>query len=255
MTFNDSVKNAIDQVNLLNQLINNIKNYRFIGNFILYFLSSLFILFIISESVSIISLIISFILGIFPFFVVLLFTIILIDIFKKKAIIKELDLEIEDDIVFPFFYNRKQKKEIREKYNNLNNDIKCLLVKTSKMHKEIKTHLFLENFLLNYIENNHIFNEYKDILQFVSETEYYINKQLLFNNVLDKLIQEDSFFYKKYKDEIVDYIYNSNLKEKKLILFLIKEHIKNNSDVDSLYKEINDIKIKKEEQNSIVISL
>jgi hypothetical protein len=36
---------------------------------------------------------------------------------------------------------------------------------------------------------------------------------------------------------------------------LIKEHIKNNSDVDSLYKEINDIKIKKEEQNSIVISL
>ena len=39
-----SAKNAIEQVNSLNWLINNIKNYRFIGNFIIYFLSSLFIL-------------------------------------------------------------------------------------------------------------------------------------------------------------------------------------------------------------------
>lgn len=253
MTFNDSAKNAIEQVNSLNWLINNIKNHRFIGNFILYFLSSFFFPIMMNEPLSFDLFIISFIFAFAPFSLVLMILIL----FKHNVIIKELDLHIwsADYVMFPFFYNRKQKKEIREKYNNLNKDIKCLLVKTSKIHQEIKTHLFLKYFILNYIEKNHILNEYKDILQFISETEYNINKQILFNNVLDKLIQEDSFFYKKYKDELVYYIYNSNLKDKQSILCLIKEHMQNNLDVDSLYNEINDIKIKKEEKNSIVISL
>lgn len=253
MTFNDSAKNAIEEVNSLNELIDNIKNYRFVGNFILYFLSSFFFPIMMNEPLSLNLFIFYFIFAAPPFFLVLGVFIIL----KHNVIIKELDLHIwsEDYVMFPFFYNRKQKKEIREKYDNLNKYIKCSLVKTSKIHQEIKTHLFLEYFILNYIEKNHILNEYKDILQFISETEYNINKQILFNNILDKLIQEDSFFYKKYKDELVDYIYNSNLKDKKLILSLIKEYMQNNLDVDSLYNEINDIKIKKEEKNSIVISL
>jgi len=253
MNFKDSAKNAIEEVNSLNELIDNIKNYRFIGNLILYFLSSFIFPIALNEPFSFDLFIISFIFAFAPFFLVLMILMLL----KNNVIIKELDLHIwsAEYVMFPVFYNRKQKKEIREKYDNLNKDIKCSLVKTSKIHQEIKTHLFLEYFILNYIEKNHILNEYKDILQFVSETEYNIDKKNLFNNVLDKLIQENSFFYKKYKDELVDYIYNSNLKDKKLILSLIKEHIQNNSDVDYLYNDINNIKIKKEEQNSIVISL
>lgn len=253
MKFNDSVNNAIEQVNSLNLLINNIKNHRFIVNFILYFLSSFILPIALNEPLSLDLFVISFIFAFAPFLLVLIILMLL----KHNVIIKELDLHIwsADYVMFPFFYNRKQKKEIREKYNNLDKNIKFLLIQTSKMYKEIKTHLFLETFLLHYLVNNNIFNEYKDILEFVSETEYDIDKKIFFKHILDKLVIENESFYKDYKDEIVDYVYNSQLKYKKVLLSTIKEHIKNNSDIDTLYSEVSNIKIKKEESKNIYINV
>lgn len=246
MTFNDSVTKAIRDIESLNKDVDNIKNYKLIGNSTLFLTISATLTFIFNNYFNIIqSVVFSFLFGSLFF--------ILISIIFNKRLFKEFYLK-SDSNFFPF-YHKNQKKEIHEKYNNLDQDTKLSLNKTLEIYREIEIHIFLDNFLLYYIEKNDILIEYKSILEFISETEYDIDKDFYFYHTLNKLIKEDSFFYKKYKDELVDYIYNSNLKNKKLILSLIKDHIEKNSDIDSLYEEISNINIKKEQYNTIVNSL
>lgn len=253
MTFNDIVTKAIKDIESLNKDVVNIKNYKLIENFTLLLIICIFFTFLLNIFYSILP---SFILS----SIGTLFYGLINIIFPKK-LFKE--LEINAYYTYIPFYNRIQKKEIHEKYKNLDKDTKFALNKTANFYGSIETHLFLEKFLFYYIIEKSISNEYKSLITFISETEYDIDKKIFFIEVLDKLIQEDSSFYKKSKDELVDYIYNSNLKNKKLILSLIKEHIKNyiqndiedNYDVDSLYNEISDFKIKKEQNNTMIHSL
>lgn len=141
------------------------------------------------------------------------------------------------------FYNKKEKKEIINLYNSLDCKTKEAFDSTiNSTNKPLKED-FLYTLILNFTNNNVIFQEYKDIIEYINENYHGDYKSFLITNVIDKIKKESENRFLDNKDEISEYIYNSNLSNqlKKDVLSKIKilteEDLK--EDVKNLYKDIN----------------
>mgnify|MGYP000589652007 FL=1 len=148
---------------------------------------------------------------------------------------------LENEMVY-YFYNSKQKKEIKTIYKNLNEKTKKSLDYTVSLDDNFSSSGFLYYFISHYIRDNNILNEYQEIINYINENYHYSDKSLLITNVIEKIEKEDSNHFLNNKNKISEYIYNSKLSNslKKEALSKIKsiteEELK--EDIENLYKDI-----------------
>lgn len=148
---------------------------------------------------------------------------------------------LENEMVY-YFYNSKQKKEIKTIYNNLNEKTKNSLDCTVSLDGNFSSSGFLYHFISGYIKDNNILNEYQEIINYINENYHYSDKNLLIISVIEKIEKEDSNNFLNNKDKISEYIYNSKLSNslKKEALLKIKsiteEELKQG--IENLYKDI-----------------
>lgn len=178
------------------------------------------------------------------FLIIFLFSILILIIFHLmfqscSNIFKS--YRIEESLLYNF-YNLKQKKEIQKIYKNLNKKTKKSLDLSVNISNSIDVEVFLYYFISDYIIDNSVLNEYKEIINYINENYHDSKKEVLIINVIEKIKQEDPSYFLNNKDKISEYIYNSKLSHslKKQTLLKIKnmneEKIK--EEIDAIYKDI-----------------
>ncbi len=148
---------------------------------------------------------------------------------------------LENEMVY-YFYNSKQKKEIKTIYKNLNEKTKNSLDCTVSLDGNFSSSGFLYHFISGYIKDNNILNEYQEIINYINENYHYSDKNLLIISVIEKIKKEDSNNFFNNKDKISKYIYNSKLSNslKKEALLKIKSITEKElkQGIENLYKDI-----------------
>lgn len=235
---------ADSQKVIIEDLINKFKNiekYNFKGQISCFFLSmffsipaSYFLNYLDQTEDNI------FMVGFLSFLISILLTMVFNIIFSSFSKIFK-SYHLENEFVY-YFYNSKQKKEIKTIYKNLNEKTKKSLDCAVNLDDNFSRSGFLYYFISHYIRDNNILNEYQEIINYINENYHDSDKSLLVTSVLEKIEKEDSNYFINNKDKISEYIYNSKLSNylKKEALSKIKsiteEELK--EDIENLYKDI-----------------
>ncbi len=235
---------ADSQKEIIEDLVNkfkNIKKHNFKGQIFCFFLSmffsipvSYFINYLDTTEDSIPMV------GLLSFLISIFLTMVFNMIFGSFSKIFK-SYHLENEMVY-YFYNSKQKKEIKTIYKNLNEKTKKSLDYTVSLDDNFSSSGFLYYFISHYIRDNNILNEYQEIINYINENYHYSDKSLLITNVIEKIEKEDSNHFLNNKNKISEYIYNSKLSNslKKEALSKIKsiteEELK--EDIENLYKDI-----------------